>query len=140
MPSLSKTIRQQVARRADHCCEYCKTQQILIGMPLVIDHILPTSAGGSNELENLAAACYRCNQFKGAQIYTVDPLCEDRIYLFNPRSQVWLEHFYWAEQGLYILGKTPVGSATVKTLRLNNEYVTESRKRWISQNWHPPNI
>ena len=109
-------------------------------MPLVIDHIIPTSADGKNELGNLAAACYRCNQFKGAKVCAIDLLSKKNTNLFNPRSQSWSEHFYWSEDGLYIIGKTAVGRATVETLKLNNEYITESRKIWISQDWHPPNV
>jgi len=30
-----------------------------------IEHIIPKSHGGSNELENLAIACKSCNNFKG---------------------------------------------------------------------------
>lgn len=137
MPSISKTIRQQVALRAHYCCEYCKTQECLIGMPLVIDHVIPTVIGGTNELHNLAAACYRCNQFKGARTVSVDPASAKECSLFNPRSQPWLNHFCWLEEGLYISGITATGRATVQALKLNNAYVTASRKIWIAEDWHP---
>ncbi|MEL7354445.1 MAG: HNH endonuclease [Cyanobacteria bacterium P01_A01_bin.116] len=137
MPSISKTTREQVAIRAHYCCEYCKTQERLIGMPLVIDHIIPTSMGGENELHNLAAACYRCNQFKGARILAFDPQLNQETTLFHPRDQSWFAHFQWREAGLYISGVTSVGRATVKALRLNNAYVTASRKIWILEDWHP---
>jgi len=35
------------------------------GNPMTIDHLTPWSLGGSNAWENLAAACYRCNQQRG---------------------------------------------------------------------------
>ena len=44
MPSISRSVRQKVAARASYCCEYCKTQERLIAMPLVIDHVFPTSS------------------------------------------------------------------------------------------------
>jgi hypothetical protein len=138
MPSLSKSVRRQVAARASYCCEYCKTQERLIGMPLVIDHVIPTSIGGQNELNNLAAACYRCNEFKGAKVAECDPLSNEAAALFHPRTQVWTKHFYWADEGLYVKGKTATGRATAEALQLNNLYVTESRKIWISEDWHPP--
>ncbi|MEM9163333.1 MAG: HNH endonuclease signature motif containing protein, partial [Cyanobacteria bacterium P01_F01_bin.4] len=133
MPSISKALRQQVFIRAKNCCEYCKTQQLLIGMPLIIDHVIPISADGKNEFENLAAACYRCNEFKGPRVSAIDPLSSKAVPLFNPRSQGWSEHFAWAEEGVYITGKTATGRATVAALRLNNKYVTESRKIWIAE-------
>ncbi len=107
-------------------------------MPLVVDHVIPTSVGGRNELDNLAAACYRCNEFKGAKISGRDPLSNEEATLFNPRIQVWSEHFSWSDEGLYAKGETATGRATVETLQLNNPYVTESRKIWIAEDWHPP--
>ena len=138
MPFVSKALRQQVTERASYCCEYCKTQERLIGMPLVIDHILPTSLGGGNVLNNLAAACYRCNEFNGARTCGRDPLSGKTIDLFHPRIQLWVDHFIWTDEGFYVKGKTDVSRATVETLRMNNAYVTESRKIWIAEDWHPP--
>lgn len=53
-----------VAERAEHKCEYC-------GMDLMvslqnykqwsIDHIVPRSAGGTEDLDNLALTCWHCN-------------------------------------------------------------------------------
>ncbi|MFE1744620.1 HNH endonuclease [Coleofasciculus sp. H7-2] len=37
-----------------------------------MDHIIPKSAGGSDERENLAASCYRCNEFKGTKTHAID--------------------------------------------------------------------
>lgn len=138
MPFISDTIRQQVRERSGYSCEYCKTQERLIAMPLVVDRIFPTSLGGENVPSNLAAACYRCNQFKSAKISGRDPLSEEVVALFHPRKQLWLNHFAWTDEGLYIEGQTAIGRTTVETLRMNNTYVTESRKIWISEDWHPP--
>lgn len=71
--AISDKIRQQICAAANYRCEYCKTSSKLTGMPLVMDHILPQVAGGSDEPENLAAACYRCNEFKGSKTHAPDP-------------------------------------------------------------------
>ncbi|MEB3219873.1 MAG: HNH endonuclease [Nostocales cyanobacterium 94392] len=47
-----------------------QTNSRLIGMPLVMEHIFPKTAGGGDESENLAASCYRCNEFLLAQKLT----------------------------------------------------------------------
>lgn len=110
----------------------------LTGMPLVIDHIQPQSLGGSDDLTNLAAACYRCNEFKGSRISGIDPLTQDEVALFNPRSQLWSEHFRWDELGTKLTGLTPVGRLTVAALNLNNEDVVAARSIWVKWGWHPP--
>jgi hypothetical protein len=137
--SISKSLRQQVINEAGYRCEYCRTSSRLIGMPLVMDHILPSSLGGSDERENLAACCYRCNEFKGAKIKANDPVTNESISLFNPRLQRWLDHFQWANGGTHIIGITAIGRGTVLALRLNNEDVVQARAIWISLSWHPPN-
>lgn len=138
MAAISEATRQQVFVEADHRCEYCLTSRRLIGMPLVIDHILPKSAGGSDERANLAAACYRCNEFKWAKTHATDPATGEFVPLFNPRRQSWADRFTWADGGAHITGITPTGRATIIALHLNNEYIVESRILWIAQGWHPP--
>jgi len=43
---------------------------------LVVDHILPLCTGGTNELENLWALCYKCNQKKRDLIFVEGKLTE----------------------------------------------------------------
>ena len=138
MPTIPEAVRQQVFAEADHRCEYCQTSRRLTGMPLVIDHIIPLAADGSDARENLAAACYRCNEFKGARTYVMDHVTGALAPLFHPRMQRWREHFAWANGGTHIVGLTHIGRATVVALRLNNDYVVEARALWITRDWHPP--
>jgi HNH endonuclease len=54
--------RQGVLARDRHRCVYC-------GMPAeTIDHVLPTSRGGLNTWENLAACCRSCNNRKADRL------------------------------------------------------------------------
>lgn len=140
MSSIPKRIREQVWAEAGHRCEYCRTSSRLIGMPLIIDHVIPKSLGGSDERENLAASCYRCNEFKGVKTDDIDPETNQLMPLFNPRLQMWGEHFAWANNGSHIIGLTPTGRATVVALRLNNDYAVAARIMWISKDWHPPEV
>lgn len=107
-------------------------------MPLVLEHIVPRAAGGQTIRRNLWLSCYRCNEFKGAATSAADPLTGSTVALFNPREQVWTDHFRWSPDGTRVTGITPVGRAPVEALRLNNEVVVAARRRWVAAGWHPP--
>ncbi|MCX7839552.1 MAG: HNH endonuclease [Anaerolineae bacterium] len=135
--TISARLRRQVAERAGHRCSYCRSPEI-VGMPMVVDHVIPQSAGGITALENLALACYRCNEFKGARTSALDPQTSEMVPLFNPCVQEWHRHFVWSDDGLRIIGRTAVGRATVEALRLNNEWLVSARRIWIRAGLHPP--
>lgn len=107
-------------------------------MPLHVEHIIPVAAGGSSAEDNLWMACPLCNGYKGTQTQATDPGSGERVPLFNPRRQVWEEHFYWSDDGTLIVGSTPTGRATVLALKLNNSYLMSARARWVAAGWHPP--
>lgn len=54
-------------------CIHCR-RRLLIGKdgepigPATIEHIVPRGQGGSDELDNLALACARCNHQKGYRL------------------------------------------------------------------------
>lgn len=50
----------------DHRCAYCGTKPI----HLTIDHVVPRSQEGTNELNNLLPACRNCNESKGSRSLT----------------------------------------------------------------------
>jgi 5-methylcytosine-specific restriction endonuclease McrA len=61
------TLRAEVIERDEGRCRFCGSQ-CSDDWPmdrLTIDHLLPTSRGGKNELENLVVACWQCNHRKG---------------------------------------------------------------------------
>lgn len=103
-----------------------------------VEHIIPLAAGGNSDEENLWLACPLCNGFKGSQIHAVDPETGEIAPLFNPRRQNWHDHFEWRADGVEIQGVTPTGRATVGALKLNNEILTQARRRWVLAGWHPP--
>jgi hypothetical protein len=135
---ISAALRQQVEERARHCCEYCQTQELIIGMPLEVEHIILVVAGGKTHAVNLCLACPRCNRYKGTQTELDDTITGEKIPLFNPRQQQWHEHFMWQSEGLLLVGLTPTGRATINALQLNNRFILRSRQLWIAQGWHPP--
>jgi hypothetical protein len=126
---------RQVYERASFYCEYCRTNQAVIGQSMHVDHIDPA---GGDDLANLCLACPTCNLSKGAATSSADPETGESVSLFNPREQVWPEHFEWVDGGQRIRGLTPTGRATVERLAMNLDRVVVARSLWIRAGLHPP--
>lgn len=122
-------LRRLVREDGGHRCGYCRISEFVSATELVIDHIVPESAGGPTIRENLWLVCTRCNQFKGDRIDAPDPQTGENVPLFNPRTQAWAEHFGWSEDGTEVIGRTDCDRATVEALRLNRELAILARRR-----------
>ncbi len=131
-------IRRSVLERARHCCEYCLTQAAYSSDPLSAEHIRPRSAGGSDEVDNLAASCQGCNNFKFTSTTAIDPVTGETVPLFHPRVQNWTDHFAWSGNCEIVIGLTPVGRATVERLKLNRPGVVNLRLVLTAIGRHPP--
>lgn len=138
MSYIAPEIRRRVAERAGRLCEYCQSQEVVLGMPFEIEHIVPLSAGGETEDGNLCLACPRCNRYKGMRVEATDQETGLMSPLFNPRQDRWSEHFAWSANGLHIVGLTPTGRATIDALQMNNPFLLRARQLWIASGWHPP--
>lgn len=112
------TIERRVRERAGERCEYCLLAQAGQEATFHIDHVNPRKNGGETTLENLALACVSCSLRKGARSTALDPVTHELVTLFNPRLELWANHFEHAV-GLLIVGKTSTGRATVELLHLN---------------------
>lgn len=138
-PYVPVEIDRRVRNSARNRCGYCLSPQHLVIARLKIEHIIPISKGGSNDESNLWLACPLCNGYKSDKTTGVDPETGDTVKLFNPRTQVWSEHFCWTEDGLRIVGKTPTGRATVVVLHLSSDAdALKVRSYWVLAGWHPP--
>lgn len=60
---MGKRLRFEVFARDGFACRYCGAQSDVA--KLVVDHIVPVCAGGTNDIENLVTACVACNAGKG---------------------------------------------------------------------------
>jgi HNH endonuclease len=135
---IAESVRQRVREQAKNRCGYCQSsQQYILGV-LEIEHIIPTAKSGASVEENLWLSCRLCNGHKGVQTHAPDPVTQTVVALFNPRVQVWSEHFTWNDDGTIIIGRTPCGRATVIALKLNNEIAVSVRSNWVRAGWHPP--
>lgn len=55
-----KKLAKKVFERDSYTCVYCKK----VGGILEVDHFIPFSKGGSDELDNLVCSCRKCNRQK----------------------------------------------------------------------------
>ena len=61
--AISGSIRYEVLKRASRRCENCGVS--VDERPIDVDHIVPRSVGGANDISNYQALCYLCNTNKG---------------------------------------------------------------------------
>ena len=132
------SVRQHVAERAKFRCEYCQLQQELCPDTFEIDHIIPRAVRGKTESNNLCYACPVCNNAKRSQVAARDPHTGHRVRLFDPRRHSWYRHFRWSADSGRLLGKTPIGRATVEALDMNRPRIVHIRLLWAALGLHPP--
>jgi hypothetical protein len=141
--AIPKSIQTLVRQRGKYRCEYCHYPEILSSSPLSIEHTWPQSLGGSDAFENLALACRRCNEKRYNFTTGIDPVTKKEEPIFNPRQNLWAEHFSWSSDGIYLIGTTAIGRATCNRLDLNDEkqkepFIQSARQQWVASGLHPP--
>ena len=58
-----RKIRERILIRDGFCCQYCGQENAT-----TVDHVIPISKGGTDEPDNLVAACTRCNYSKNDKV------------------------------------------------------------------------
>lgn len=100
-----------------------------------VDHIIARKHRGTDELDNLALACFACNNHKGPNIAGVDSETNEIVRLFHPRQDKWTDHFEW--RGALLVGLTPVGRVTVDVLAINLPHRIRLRQMLILEGVFP---
>ncbi|NJN30457.1 MAG: HNH endonuclease [Synechococcales cyanobacterium RM1_1_8] len=141
--AISRTTRQRVRQRARFLCEYCHSSEEGSTALFTFDHIVPQSLNGSDDEANLALACTRCNGRRYNFTEGIDPVSQTVQRLFNPRQDLWPEHFIWSQDSQTILGTSPIGRATINRLDMNDDRhddgsIRRARRLWLRGGWHPP--
>ena len=136
MSEIPRGLHDEVVLRAGNRCEYCRLSQLGQEAAFHMDHVIPRAAGGPTTAGNLALACVSCSLRKWANQTAVDPDTGDEVPLFNPRTQVWSEHFRWDNERVAPL--TPIGRATAAALALNRPLVIAIRQEEVARGRHPP--
>jgi hypothetical protein len=135
---ISKEIRDLVFERADFKCEYCFSLDQYSSSTFAIEHIIPISKKGTNEVTNLALSCHGCNKHKYNKMFGFDIETGLLAPLYNPRNDDWKSHFVWNKDYTLIIGLTSIGRATIDTLLLNRFRLINQRQVFIDAGLHPP--
>lgn len=122
---IPSALRNLVYERAQGCCECCLISETVSFAKHQIDYVIAEKHGGQTAKENLALSCAICNKYKGSDIASIDNETDSIVPLFNPRADIWSEHFR-IENGIFI-GLTPNARATIRLLQINNVARIEER-------------
>jgi len=140
LPRVPARLRRQVLAEANGRCAFCRSEERLMGVTFEVDHIIPRLHGGKTSVDNLCLCCPSCNRHKSTKADAVDPATGDKSPLFNPKSDRWLEHFSWSDDGTLMVGLTSKGRATIEAIKMNRPQMIELRKYWLLTGDHPRNV
>lgn len=124
-------LRDLVAERASHRCEYCLAPEKLSNSTFEVEHIQPRFLGGADDEWNLALACRSCNGSKLVSTSAPDPLTGLVVRLFTPRIDRWRACFSVDVGSGAIIGRSDIGRATVARLQMNGPQQRSARRLWI---------
>jgi hypothetical protein len=133
---MDEIIVQLVWQRAGNRCEYCQIPHDLSWLPFEIDHIVAKKHSGKTTASNLALSCAYDNAFKGPNIAGIDPKTGLLTRLFHPRRHKWHRHFRW--NGAILVGRTPIGRATIAVLAINATLRVDQRQELMNAELFPP--
>lgn len=92
-------LRDELWAKTDGRCWYCGEETV--GPSRTIDHVVPRSSGGGENIQNLVAACRKCNGAKGTLSVEEFRLRLARMKAgwphFSKRQLLWLQ-----EVGLFL--------------------------------------
>ncbi len=147
-------VQLAVRLRAGDTCEYCLLRTSGV---FHVDHIIPPDfwqdyvvgnlpelppidgRRGPDHLDNFAWCCPYCNGNKSQRVTAKVNGRNHR--LFDPRHDVWPEHFVFMHHYLLVIGITPVGQATQQALNVNHGGLTGplgTRHDAILRDHYPP--
>jgi len=129
--AVSQQLTRLVRQRARGRCEYCCLPEAYSSIGFEIDHIVAEQHGGRSIPGNLAWACFADNHHKGPNLAGIDPRTGRRAWLFHPRRHKWERHFRW--KGAVLVGRTPIGRATIAVLQINAPHRIAQRAALIAE-------
>ena len=133
---MDRSLIDPIWQRANNIYEYCRVAQPFDLLRFQIDHIIARKHHGTDAPDNLALACFACNNHKGPNIASIDRDSGELVRLFDPRRDKWTEHFRW--EGAVLVGMTPTGRVTVDVLAINLHHRIQLREALIPEGVFPP--
>ena len=132
--AISKTLRFEVFKRDMFACQHCgrKTPDVLLD----VNHIEPTSKGGTNDLQNLITSCKECNSGKSDRTLadtTVIDMQREQLEELQKRKEQMEMMFQW-QKGLLNLDDDVISelssywSEVVRGYSLNESGLNSLRK------------
>lgn len=88
--AVSKRLRYEILRRDNHACRYCGATAPAV--KLNVDHVIPTSLGGSDKPENLVTSCADCNGGKTSSMPNAMPVADVDQETFRRAGELKQEH------------------------------------------------
>jgi hypothetical protein len=137
---IAASLRRRIRARFADCCAYCRTTEALSVSIFEFEHIIPRAAGGTTVYENLCFSCPTCNRWKSDRTTALDTATQQGVALFHPQQEFWTDHFTWSDDATTIIGRTPVGRATISLLRMNRPQLVRARRLWVAMGEHPPDL
>jgi hypothetical protein len=134
---ISAGLRERVRRRAGQACEYCAISEECQVAAFHCDHWVPQSKGGLTIFDNLVWSCPWCNGAKHAATHATSVPGAVSARIFNPREQLWSDHFRWSADYVSIEGITSTGRATVALLKMNSAKLQRIRQLVLELGLHP---
>jgi hypothetical protein len=134
--AVDESLARLVYERTAGCCEYCQLPEAFSSTPFENDHIIAEQHGGPTVPGNLALACFADNHHKGPNLGGIDPKTGKKAWLFHPRRHKWQRHFRW--DGPVLVGRTPIGRATIAVLQINAPHRIAQRAALIAEGVFPP--
>lgn len=82
--------KKDILKRSNSVCACCGKKLTVATM--TIDHIIPLSRGGTNDISNLISLCYDCNQDKGNFLYIPECIY---LYMFKNKELDVINKMFW---------------------------------------------
>lgn len=129
-------IRFDVFKRDGFTCQYCgRTPPAVV---LELDHIMPRSKGGPDNVDNYITTCFECNRGKGKHtLNTVVPGAEEKVELLKER-RLQLKAFnrliekQEAEQGAAVDGVVEVFRDNFPDRQPTDKFKETTIKRFVT--------